>query len=43
MSSVDIDDRFPKVNGGHESPGYDTAEHRLNLEVDGGVASIEVE
>lgn len=43
MSSVDIDDRFPKVNGVHESPGYDTAEHRLNLEVDGGAASIEVE
>lgn len=43
MSSVDIDDRFPKVNGVHESPGYDTAERRLNLEVDGGAASIEVE
>ncbi len=43
MSSVDIDDRFPKVNGLHESPGYDTAEHRLNLEVVGGAASIEVE
>ena len=43
MSSVDIDDRFPKVNGVHESPGYDTAAHRLNLEVVGGAASIEVE
>ena len=43
MSSVDIDDRFPKVNGLHESPDYDTAAHRLNLEVVGGAASIEVE
>ena len=43
MSSVDIDDRFPKMNGLHESPGYDTAAHRLNLEVVGGAASIEVE
>ena len=43
MSSVDIDDRFPKVNGVHESPGYDAAAHRLNLEVAGGAASIEVE
>ena len=43
MSSVDIDDRFPKVNGVHESPGYDAEEHRLNLEVTGGAASIEVE
>ncbi len=43
MSSVDIDDRFPKVNGVHESPGYDAAAHRLNLEVVGGAASIEVE
>ena len=43
MSSVDIDDRFPKVNGLHESPDYDAAAHRLNLEVVGGAASIEVE
>ena len=43
MSSVDIDDRFPKVNGLHVSPDYDTAAHRLNLEVVGGAASIEVE
>ena len=43
MSSVDIGDRFPKVNGLHESPDYDTATHRLNLEVVGGAASIEVE
>ena len=43
VSSVDIDDRFPKVNGVHESPDYDTAAHRLALDIEGGAASIEVE
>ena len=43
LASVDIDDRFPKVNGVHESPDYDTATHRLALDIDGGAASIEVE
>ncbi len=43
LASVDIADRFPKVNGLHVSPDYDTAAHRLNLEVVGGAASIEVE
>ena len=43
LASVDIADRFPKVNGIHESPDYDTATRRLALDIDGGAASIEVE
>ena len=43
LASVDIADRFPKVDGIHESPDYDTAKHRLALDIEGGAASIEVE
>ena len=42
LASVDIADRFPKVDGIHESPDYDKAMHRLALDIEGGAASIEV-
>ncbi len=43
LAKVDVADRFPKVDGIHESPDYDTAKHRLALDIEGGAASIEVE
>ena len=43
LARVDVADRFPKVDGIHESPDYDKAMHRLALDIEGGAASIEVE
>ena len=43
LASVNINEtRFPKANGYNQSPDYDTAEHRVALEIDGGLASIKV-
>ena len=43
LSSVSIDQsRFPKTNGHNQSPGYDTAQYRVDLNIDAGVASIQV-
>ena len=43
LASVNIDSsRFPKTNGHNESPDYDTARYRVDLDIDGGVASIQV-
>ena len=43
LASVNIDkNRFPKTNGYNQSPDYDTAKYRVDLNIDGGVANIEV-
>lgn len=43
LSSVSIDQgRFPKTNGHNQSPEYDTAQYRVDLDIDAGVASIQV-
>ena len=43
LASVNIDkSRFPKANGYNQSPDYDTAKYRVDLDIDGGVANIEV-
>jgi hypothetical protein len=40
---VTIDqDRFPQRGGVHESPDYDTAEHKLDINIETGVASVAV-
>ncbi len=43
LSSVSIDQgRFPKTNGHNQSSDYDTAQYRVDLNINGGVASIQV-
>ncbi len=43
LASVTIDrSRFPKANGYSQSPDYATAEYRVDLDIDGGLANIEV-
>ena len=43
LASVDVDTaRFPRANGGYRSPDYDTAEHRADIDIEGGVASFTV-
>ena len=43
LASLDIDERrFPKVNDHRQSADYETAAHRVDLGIDGGVADIEV-
>ncbi len=43
VSSVDVNTaRFPKVGGYYQSPDYDTAAKRVDVEIRGGVADITV-
>jgi hypothetical protein len=43
LSSVEIDEgRFPRSGEFHISPGFDTAENRVDLQISAGVSSIEV-
>jgi hypothetical protein len=43
LASVRVDTfRFPKADGLYESTGFDTASNRVELHVQGGVASVEV-
>lgn len=43
LASVTIDTgRFPKVDRLHRSVGYEDAEHRAEIEIEGGVASFSV-
>lgn len=43
VGSMNVDQaRFPRRNGGYESPDYETATHRVELHVDGGVGSVVV-
>ena len=36
------EERFPRINGRHESPGFGTAADQVEIDVDGGVASFAV-
>jgi len=43
IGSFQVDQqRFPRRNGGYESPDYETATHRVELNVEGGVGSVVV-
>lgn len=43
MGSVSADEsRFPRVQGGFESPGFATAPHRVELMLEGGLASYDL-
>jgi hypothetical protein len=43
LASINVDqDRFPRARGVYESPDYDTAQNRVDLEVRAGVGSVEV-
>ena len=43
LAGFTIDEhRFPKVDGRYESPGFDRADDRADIDIDGGVASFSV-
>lgn len=43
VGSLDVDQaRFPRRNGAYESPEFETAENRVELQVEGGVGSVRV-
>ncbi len=43
LASVDVDQRrFPRRDGGFRSADYDTAEHRADIDIEGGVAAFTV-
>ncbi|MCC7358568.1 MAG: hypothetical protein IT317_03775 [Anaerolineales bacterium] len=43
VGSLNVDQqRFPRRNGGYESPDYETATHRVELNLEGGVGSTVV-
>jgi hypothetical protein len=42
MASVRVDPRFPRAEGGYRSPDFDTAEDRVDLDMDVGAASVRV-
>jgi hypothetical protein len=43
IGSLSVDEaRFPRRGDGHQSAGYDAAAHRIDLDVEGGAASIRV-
>jgi hypothetical protein len=43
LANVTIDrSRFPRIDGGYRSPDYEAAEHRVDIELKGGVASFGV-
>ena len=43
LASVSVDqNRFPKLNGYYQSPGYDEAENKLEIRIETGLGSIEI-
>jgi len=43
LASIDVDrDRFPRTGGVYQSPDYDTAENRVDMEIEAGVGSLRV-
>lgn len=43
LATVRVDERrFPRSGGGWRSPDYDTAEHRADIRVDVGAATVEI-
>ena len=43
LASIDVDQsRFPKVNGYYQSADYDTADHKVDIRIETGLASIEI-
>ncbi|MBN1399579.1 MAG: hypothetical protein JXA74_02005 [Anaerolineae bacterium] len=43
LATSDIDTRrFPQVGDGYLSPGYDAAEHRVDIEVEHGLGSVSI-
>jgi hypothetical protein len=42
LGSTTVDPRFPRVEGGWASPDFETAENRVDLQVEGGFGSVEV-
>ncbi len=43
LANVNVDEtRFPKKGDRYESPGFDTAQNKLTLEIDSGVARITI-
>jgi Domain of unknown function (DUF5668)/Cell wall-active antibiotics response 4TMS YvqF len=43
LGSLNVDSaRFPRRNGGYESPDYEAAANRVELEIEGGVGSVAV-
>jgi hypothetical protein len=43
LASVNVDPtRFPRIDGTHRSPDYETAAARADIEIDGGLASFSV-
>ena len=43
VGSLNVDQqRFPRRNGGYESPDFETATHRVELSIEGGVGATVV-
>ena len=43
LASVEVDQsRFPKANGIYQSPDYDSAENKVEIRIETGMASIEI-
>lgn len=43
LASVDVDrNRFPRTDGVYQSPGYDAAENKIDIEAEAGVGSLRV-
>jgi hypothetical protein len=43
VGSLDVDQgRFPRRDGGYESPGFETAANRVEIDVEGGVGTVNV-
>jgi hypothetical protein len=43
VGSLDVDQRrFPRVNSAYESPDFNTAENRVEMDIEGGVGSVQV-
>jgi hypothetical protein len=43
LASIDVDrDRFPRRNGIHQSPDYETAKNKVDIEIEAGIGSLRV-
>jgi hypothetical protein len=43
LASISVDqDRFPRSQGVYQSPDYDTAQHKVDLDIRAGVGSVDV-
>jgi hypothetical protein len=43
LASISVDqDRFPRTQGVYQSPDYDTAQHKVDLDIRAGVGSVDV-